>query len=421
MVGAPSLQSFDVRFVMAAASVVRGVDVSQHQGSVEWTKVHAAGFEFAIVKCSEGQDFVDPADGPATATNEDRIERLRRRCTEIRKQDMRLGLYHFLRPRTGRTGAVEADFAVRIARAIGWGEPSDLRLTVDVETTDLSPKATHRYLRQFVERIDELTGDKPIIYTFPAFWQMLGNPSTLGCPLWIAHFDADKPAVPQPWHEYAIWQHSDDGEVPGIRGHVDLNRAPADLPLLRRPSAQAAQAAAVSIPPTTPKAGGGRRRKLKDAAAVVASTGSNEALKTLLTLKAKAGRWDERYCLYYGPDPNVEPAVKQYITRAYAAGLVPTSTTSGGHAPGSFHFQKGPNGGGRAADVGLRRELIGTIEGTDLMQRFQRKEFARRAKTKPVELIGPINNLVILGGAPTALAEGNALEDAHDNHVHGAF
>src|SRR4051795_12255352 len=111
MVGTPSLQSFDLRFLMAAASVVRGVDVSQHQGAVEWTEVHAAGFEFAIVKCSEGQDFVDPADGPSTASSDDRIERVRKRCEAIRRQDMRLGVYHFLRPRAGRSGAVEADWA----------------------------------------------------------------------------------------------------------------------------------------------------------------------------------------------------------------------------------------------------------------------------------------------------------------------
>lgn len=406
---------------MGSTTVVRGVDVSQHQGSVEWTKVHAAGFEFAIVKCSEGQDFVDPADGPVTATNAERVERLRRRCAEIRKQDMRVGVYHFLRPRAGRSGAVEAEFAVQTARAIGWGKPEDLRLTVDVETTDLSPKATHKYLKQFVQRFDELTGEKPIIYTFPAFWQMLGNPSTLGCPLWIAHFDADHPSVPSPWRDYAIWQHSDDGEVPGIRGHVDLNRAPSDLPLLRRPSAGAAKAVDLKEVVEKPKAPAGPKSKLKEAAAALASTGSNEALKTFLTLKAKAGRWDERYCLYFGADPNVEPPVKAFITRAYAAGLVPTSTTGGQHATGSFHFQKGAHGGGRAADVGLRRELIGTVAGLDLMQRFQRKEFERRAQTRPAELIGPVNNLIVLGGAPTALGEGTALENAHDNHVHAAF
>jgi lysozyme len=42
-----------------AGEGLRGVDVSQHQGSVQWERVHGDGFRFAIVKSSEGQDFID--------------------------------------------------------------------------------------------------------------------------------------------------------------------------------------------------------------------------------------------------------------------------------------------------------------------------------------------------------------------------
>jgi hypothetical protein len=55
------------------------------------------------------------------------------------------------------------------------------------------------------------------------------------------------------------------------------------------------------------------------------------------------------------------------------------------------------------------------------MERFQRAEFRRRLKTRAVELIGPINDLVVLGGLAQPLAEGAPLEQQHDNHVHGAF
>ena len=108
-----------------------GVDVSQHQGSVEWHKVANAGFDFAIVKTSEGQDFIDPSDGPVNAPNEDRLRRLRARVAAIRQQRMTLGVYHFLRPRPSRTGDVEADWAVKVARQAGWGKPGDMRLFLD--------------------------------------------------------------------------------------------------------------------------------------------------------------------------------------------------------------------------------------------------------------------------------------------------
>jgi hypothetical protein len=94
---------------------------------------------------------------------------------------------------------------------------------------------------------------------------------------------------------------------------------------------------------------------------------------------------------------------------------VPTSTTNGVQAPGSFHFRH------RAADIGFGTHLVGTSEGLRRMERFQRAEFTRRARTHPVELIGPINGQVVLGGVATALVEGQALEEQHDNYVHGAF
>ena len=174
-----------------AGEGLRGVDVSQHQGSVQWERVHGEGFKFAIIKSSEGQDFIDPADGNASAPNDVRLDRLRARCREIRQRDMALGVYHYLRPRPGRTGDVEADWAVKVAKSIGWGKEGDVRLVVDVEETELGRFATHRYLGQFVRGIHRRVGHKPIIYTFPFFWNSLGNPKNFGCPLWIAHFEVE--------------------------------------------------------------------------------------------------------------------------------------------------------------------------------------------------------------------------------------
>ena len=145
------------------------------------------------------------------------------------------------------------------------------------------------------------------------------------------------------------------------------------------------------------------------------ATGANDALRVLLVCKARLGRYDERYHLFFGPPTDVTDDVKRFITRAYASGLVPTSTTNGVHAPGSFHGQR------RAADIGLRTNLVGTTKGLRRMERFQRAEFNRRGNTHPVELIGPINGQVVLSGVPTALAQGQLLEEQHDNHVHGAF
>ena len=150
---------------------------------------------------------------------------------------------------------------------------------------------------------------------------------------------------------------------------------------------------------------------------VLAATGSARAtlLRRYLKEKARRGVWDVRYFAYNGVDPNVTPKLKRAAMRAYAAGLVPTSTTGGVHAPGSYHGQRDERGRGRAIDIGNRRELIGTAEGRRRMIRFQHAELARGGY---VEVIGPDNGAVVLRGQRTTLIEGTDLEQMHDTHVH---
>jgi hypothetical protein len=139
------------------------------------------------------------------------------------------------------------------------------------------------------------------------------------------------------------------------------------------------------------------------------------ALRIYLQAKARTGRWDSRYCSYYDVSTNVSPSVKRFITRGYAMGLVPTSTRGGQHATESLHYS------GRAADLGVRRNEVGKSIQMRRMRRFQASEYRNRSKHRHAELIGPINGLIILRGQTNPLPEGTSLEQAHDNHVHGAF
>jgi hypothetical protein len=152
---------------------------------------------------------------------------------------------------------------------------------------------------------------------------------------------------------------------------------------------------------------------------------TNAKLKAFLTLKARLGRFDKRMCMHFAVDPNVNAGCRAAICRAYAAGLVPTSTTGGKHAPGSFHKRKNAQGEGEAVDFGVRSDLVGTAKAAQMLADFQLKEHQRfhnhKLQHDLVELIGPTNTLIVLADAETDLAEGTALENQHDNHVHEAY
>jgi len=124
---------------------------------------------------------------------------------------------------------------------------------------------------------------------------------------------------------------------------------------------------------------------------------------------------------------NVNRRVKATVKRARKYGLVPTSTTNGAHSRGSWHYiVPGRNTAGAAVDLGFEADdlrRLGQAERTERLSRFQRAEYARARRygfRGYLELIGPVNGLVILGGRPAGLAEGTALEQAHDDHVHVA-
>lgn len=113
-----------------------------------------------------------------------------------------------------------------------------------------------------------------------------------------------------------------------------------------------------------------------------------------------------------GQPGNIGRACKRLIARAVLAGLVVTSTTGGKHAATSWHYS------GDAVDLGLPAKLVGTAEGRERLERFQRSEARRPSRYR--ELFGPDNEANVKNGRRITLAEGSALDQLHDNHVHGA-
>ena len=100
----------------------KGIDVYEGDGDIDWAKVKSDGYEYVFCKTSEGGDWKDPS------WNRERVH-------AIRKAGLKLGVYHFLRPKPGRQGRDEMSFFIKQARSAGWGEPGDLRAVIDFEAT----------------------------------------------------------------------------------------------------------------------------------------------------------------------------------------------------------------------------------------------------------------------------------------------
>lgn len=221
---------------------VSGVDVSEHQGSVNWQKVRRDHKRFAIVKATEGQDYRDHAFSRA-------------RLDAIKKAGLVPGVYHFLRPRSDRPGSREATWFIQNITAAGYGE-GFLPPVMDLETTELSASGTCRYAHQFYARVKRSLHLHAIIYTYPGFAASYLS----GCDwmahkrLWIAHYGVQKPTVPSPWSRYLMWQFTASGHVDGINGSVDVDKLPGGIRALRKlqvdPAKQVVRKPKVKVPAT---------------------------------------------------------------------------------------------------------------------------------------------------------------------------
>ena len=186
--------------------MVRGIDVSDYQGTVNWPAVARAGIEFAVTKATEGGTFV--------------ADSFTRNWSGIRSAGLVRGAYHFYRPRTD--ALAQANLFLNIVKL----QPGDLPPVLDIESDDgVEPERIRAGIRSWLVRVEEVTQRRPILYTYPSFWERLGNwQDFTDYPLWVAHYTtAERPWIPGGWRTWAMWQFTDSGTVSGVTGPVDVN------------------------------------------------------------------------------------------------------------------------------------------------------------------------------------------------------
>lgn len=186
---------------------VHGIDISHYQGSIDWVqlttnKTTKFPIHFVFMKATEGGDHADDT-FPFNFDQAHRYGFIR-------------GAYHFFSPKTDPHK--QADFFIRTVRLI----PGDLPPVLDVETIGKStPHDLKIAVKTWLDRVESHYGVKPILYTSYKFKSRYLNDSVFNTyPYWIAHYYVDSVKYEGPWH---FWQHTDVGNVPGIKEEVDLN------------------------------------------------------------------------------------------------------------------------------------------------------------------------------------------------------
>lgn len=191
----------------------KGIDVSSHQGDIDWELVAQDGVEFAIIRVG----FRGYGTGKLVAD-----ERFDANIQGAIAAGIRVGVYFFSQAVTEEEALEEAALVLEKIQPYQL----DCPVVFDVEKVsgsgrmnELSVEERTRLTVLFCETIEE-AGYRPMVYYNTEMGAlMLDLPQLEDYDKWYASY-SDQMFYP---YEYKIWQYSDKGRVQGISSDVDMN------------------------------------------------------------------------------------------------------------------------------------------------------------------------------------------------------
>lgn len=193
---------------------LKGIDVSRHQGNINWKRVSGEDVEYAFIRAG----FRGSSEGKLV---ED--EYFQDNIKGALDHGIKVGIYFYTQAMTAEEAEEEAEFVIDLIKDYDVTYPVVLDLE---ESTDSSARTSNMTQEEytkaaiaFCEKIKE-AGYTPMIYgNLKTFMIMLDLKQLEDYEKWFAFYDTP---VYFPY-EFSIWQYSSKGSVKGIKGNVDLN------------------------------------------------------------------------------------------------------------------------------------------------------------------------------------------------------
>lgn len=188
---------------------LKGIDVSQWQGNIDWQKVKGAGVQFAMLRAGYGRNNLDT--------------KFHRNAKGAVAVGIPVGLYWFSYALNVEMAKKEAQYAVELAKKykITWPIAYDLEYdTVSYAAKNgvtITKSLATQMAIAFCEEIKRL-GYIPMVYTNLDYLNRYFDRSKLPYDLWYAQYASAASVA-----DKEIWQYSSKGSVPGIAGNVDMN------------------------------------------------------------------------------------------------------------------------------------------------------------------------------------------------------
>jgi len=189
---------------------VLGIDVSHHNGVVDWKKVAGDGYKFVYLKLTEGKSYVDKT----TYNN----------YIAAKNAGLRVGFYHYAH--VNNDPLAEVNFFLQKLADM----KADLPHCLDLEESKGKTKAQiTAFALKWMEYLQQKTGITPLLYTGYSFMGNFSN-TMAKYPLWVARYAGGSKRVQgfnalgssTFWRSWDMFQFNYSGKVNGIKGNVDI-------------------------------------------------------------------------------------------------------------------------------------------------------------------------------------------------------
>ena len=190
-------------------AVKKGIDVSEHNGKIDWAKVKADGIDFAVIRCGYGTDLKNQDD-----------KYWEYNISECERLGIPYGVYLYSYANTKEKAKSEAEHVLRLLKGHSPAYPVYYDLE-DEKVKPLSSREKGELASVFCDRVSK-AGYKTGIYANLDWWENQLTDAAFNntsWSKWIAQYNSSC----QYKGQYDIWQCTSTGSVKGINGNVDVN------------------------------------------------------------------------------------------------------------------------------------------------------------------------------------------------------
>ncbi len=189
---------------------IKGVDVSSHQGEIDWGVIASQGVSFAFIKATEGSSFVDKS--------------FEYNFKQAQKADISVGAYHFFSYDSG--GITQAENFINTVIAFEGMLPPviDVEFYGDKEKDPPEREQVSEQLKIMLELLEKHYGQKPIIYATERSYELYLANDYGEYDIWIRNV-ISRPKLSDN-REWVFWQYTNRERLKGFNGkekYIDVN------------------------------------------------------------------------------------------------------------------------------------------------------------------------------------------------------